>query len=248
MVYNRERERNRYRDEYDAEDKREMRRRRRYPEESEFTRRGGDGEREVRNRYDPRRESERRYQHEDDLPYEYTQQRGKGWGEFYGESYDYESDYARTGRNPQRRGTSGDYGYRRYPEESQSHPDTWRISEPLSSRQWYEGGDYGVRDIYGENLGNSYAGRGPKGWQRSDERIREDVNESLARHHDIDPSDVEINVKSGEVTLEGTIDNRWMKRHMEDVVYSIFGVQEVHNRVRINRNNNHEAIDSNGTS
>ena len=53
-----------------------------------------------------------------------------------------------------------------------------------------------------------YAGRGPKGYQRSDERLKEEVCEQLTADPDVDASDVEVSVQNGEVTLEGTVHTR----------------------------------------
>ena len=81
----------------------------------------------------------------------------------------------------------------------------------------------------------SHAGRGPKGYRRSDERIEEEINEQLTRHHDIDATEIEVRVKGGEVTLTGTVDDRHAKRMAEDVAEQVFGVTEVHNQIRLNR-------------
>ncbi len=78
-----------------------------------------------------------------------------------------------------------------------------------------------------------HAGRGPKGYQRSDERIREDVCVRLTDHPEIDASDIEVRVDSGEVTLSGTVDERPTKRMAEDVAASVNGVRDVHNQLRV---------------
>lgn len=58
---------------------------------------------------------------------------------------------------------------------------------------------------------------GPKGYQRSDERIREDICERLMRHHHIDSSEVTVEVKDAKVVLEGTVPDRRMKHAIEDL-------------------------------
>jgi osmotically-inducible protein OsmY len=83
-----------------------------------------------------------------------------------------------------------------------------------------------------------YTGRGPKGYQRSDERIREDVCDRLADDPHIDASDIEISVQNAEVTLSGFVRSRYDKRHAEDVVETISGVRDVNNALRINRGQN----------
>ena len=78
-----------------------------------------------------------------------------------------------------------------------------------------------------------HVGRGPKGYQRSEERIREEINERLTAHGLIDASDVEVTIQKGEVTLTGFVDSREAKRAAEDCVEDVQGVREVHNHLRI---------------
>lgn len=78
-----------------------------------------------------------------------------------------------------------------------------------------------------------YAGVGPKGYQRSDDRIREDVCELLTRHGQLDASNIEVDVRDGEVTLTGLVDSRWAKREAEDVADEASGVRDVHNQLRV---------------
>src|SRR5262245_54927123 len=78
-----------------------------------------------------------------------------------------------------------------------------------------------------------YAGLGPKGYHRSDERLREEVCERLTADPDVDASGLGVSVQSGEVTLEGNVRTRRMKRAAEDCVESVSGVQQVHNRLRV---------------
>lgn len=70
---------------------------------------------------------------------------------------------------------------------------------------------------------------------RSDERIREDISDRLADHDWVDASEVEVMVKSGEVTLSGTVTDRRHKREIEDVAERIAGVRDVHNQIRVIR-------------
>ena len=96
---------------------------------------------------------------------------------------------------------------------------------------------YGIGSTF-ENEGGvrvSHRGKGPKGFKRSDERIREDVSEILMDHHEIDASDIEVQVNNGEVTLSGTVTDRRTKRLAEEVIENVSGVLDVHNAVRIAR-------------
>ena len=81
----------------------------------------------------------------------------------------------------------------------------------------------------------SHRGRGPKNYQRSDDRIREEVCERLTMDHDVDASEIEVDVKDGVVTLSGTINDRHAKRRAEDVCESVRGVKDVQNNVRVTR-------------
>jgi hypothetical protein len=96
----------------------------------------------------------------------------------------------------------------------------------------YGGGSYaGGMGTYGES--GRHAGRGPKGYQRSDDRIREDVCEYLTHHPEIDASEVEVQVKNGEVTLTGTVDRREMKRVAEEAAENVSGAKDVHNQLKV---------------
>jgi osmotically-inducible protein OsmY len=78
-----------------------------------------------------------------------------------------------------------------------------------------------------------HRGKGPLGYQRSDERIREMVCEALADDDMIDASQIQVTVKDGEVTLAGTVDNRRVKREAEDCVSSVSGVRDVQIQLRV---------------
>lgn len=81
----------------------------------------------------------------------------------------------------------------------------------------------------------THFGKGPKGYARSDDRIREDVNESLFTDHHVDASEIEVQVAQGEVTLTGTVRSREEKRRAEDRAAHCSGVHDVHNRIRVQR-------------
>ena len=92
----------------------------------------------------------------------------------------------------------------------------------------------------GWNIGSgsdrpSYRGRGPRNYQRSDDRIREDVCERLTMDHDVDASDIDVTVREAVVTLEGTVNERHAKRVAEDICELVRGVKDVRNNLRVNR-------------
>ncbi len=74
---------------------------------------------------------------------------------------------------------------------------------------------------------------GPKGYQRSDERMREDICDALMRARSLDTSNVTVAVSDARVVLEGTVPERRMKHAIEDLAAACPGVQDVENRVRV---------------
>ncbi len=109
--------------------------------------------------------------------------------------------------------------------------------------------DYGRRGAYGyggyggmggaESGSSAYGadqqfrGRGPRGYRRSDERIKEDVCDMLTEDPYIDASNIEVTVKDCEVTLSGNVNAREDKRRAEDLIERISGVKDVHNTLRV---------------
>jgi hypothetical protein len=84
----------------------------------------------------------------------------------------------------------------------------------------------------GEDPGRRAMGRGPKGYRRSDERVHDDLCERIARSG-VNADEVEVRVENGEVTLSGTVSSRQEKRYLEDLCEDVFGVNDVHNQIRV---------------
>ena len=80
----------------------------------------------------------------------------------------------------------------------------------------------------------SMRGRGPKGYKRSDERIREDVCDRLCEGW-ADASDVTVDVHNGEVILSGTVEHRRDKLMIEQIAEDVSGVQDITNQIRVRR-------------
>lgn len=87
--------------------------------------------------------------------------------------------------------------------------------------------------------------RGPRNYKRSDERISDDIHEKIDRHLDVDAREVIIEVKDGDVTIRGTVFSRADKRLVEEMAEDVFGVKNVQNMLRVNRE---EAIPGESTS
>jgi hypothetical protein len=81
----------------------------------------------------------------------------------------------------------------------------------------------------------NYAGRGPKGYKRSDDRIREEISDRLMDDHEVDATEIEVQVEGGEVTLAGTVASRDQKRRAEELAERCNGVSDVTNNLRVNR-------------
>jgi hypothetical protein len=80
-----------------------------------------------------------------------------------------------------------------------------------------------------------YAGRVPKGYARSDERIREEICDELTRRPDIDPSRLTVSVTNGEVTLEGAVNDLESRRLADEIATRCAGVRQVHNVLWVER-------------
>jgi hypothetical protein len=93
-----------------------------------------------------------------------------------------------------------------------------------------------VRDLTPPDFrAGQHHGRGPKGYKRSDERIREDVSDRLTEDGYLDATRVEVGVENGEVTLNGWVAERAAKRRAEDLAEAVSGVTHVQNNLRVDR-------------
>lgn len=150
-------------------------------------------------------ESERNY----GSPYGAGRQSRSGYSDWspYGASYGQDQSSRSYGDR--------DYGYGRQRDESFGH-------------QLREAGQRFIGKV-------KRAFRGPKGYKRSDDRIREDVNDRLSLEDHLDPSEIEVSVSNGEVTLTGSVETRREKFLAEEIADDVSGVTEVHNSLRVGR-------------
>jgi osmotically-inducible protein OsmY len=86
---------------------------------------------------------------------------------------------------------------------------------------------------YGGDQSQSFRGRGPKGYERSDDRLKEIICEALTDAPHIDASDISVEVKKGEVTLTGCVVDRRAKYAAEDLIEHRAGVNEIHNQLKV---------------
>ncbi len=110
-------------------------------------------------------------------------------------------------------------------------PGSWGQGEQHGPEHQRWGNEGYTRQGWGQQP--SHRGKGPAGYQRSDERVREMVCEALSDDHNVDATNIDVTVKSGEVVLSGTVEDRMQKRMAEDVVYQVAGVKDVQNQIRV---------------
>jgi CBS domain-containing protein len=151
------------------------------------------------------------------------------------------------GYHPPRYGASTITGERARPGDDSSPEDrrmqdrerTWSLVNERRDHSNYGMGPGNTRfgndatASRGEVRRGEHQGRGPKGYQRSDERIREDISERLTDDAMLDASEIEVQVQNREVTLTGTVRDRNERRRAEDLAESVSGVSHVQNNLRV---------------
>jgi osmotically-inducible protein OsmY len=109
----------------------------------------------------------------------------------------------------------------------------------------YGRSEYGSQSSYGRSYGDedsgnrwqddwrgSHRGRGPKGYARSDERLREMICERLTDDPRIDASEIDVEVTNQKVKLTGSVPDRRTKYEVEDLVEHC-GAQDIDNQLRV---------------
>jgi osmotically-inducible protein OsmY len=154
-----------------------------------------------------------------------------GAGSFKRENDFYKSDYDRDWNRRDNEKYSG-YENEKSVGEWNNDRDWWdKTTDEVSS--WF-GDDEANRRRELDKMNGPHFGKGPKGYTRSDEKIKEDVQEKLYHDTFVDASDIDVSVSDGEVTLTGTVDTKQTKRRAEDCVERVTGVKEVSNHLKIN--------------
>ena len=165
---------------------------------------------------------------------------------------------SRTDRNYGAYGDYGSYGYPGYGGYSgfgtygygpgaaygygQTGGYTGRVGGPRwydrNRRDWFDRAGDEVMSWFGDEDAarrrrQDHSGRGPANYTRSDDRIREDVNDNLTDDWGVDAGNITVKVSNGEVTLEGTVSTRLQKRRAEDCAEEVSGVKNVQNNLRV---------------
>jgi hypothetical protein len=162
-------------------------------------------------------------------PYGYRQRYGGG----------YQEDHDRGNR-----GHTGGAAYGRNEEEGYTQDIGRQHSDREGNRSHLITGNHGSdyaqamggmsnRDTGRGGIEGPHRGKGPRNYQRSQDRIREDVCERLTDDAMIDATNVEVRVENNEVVLNGTVHNREEKRRAEDLAEAVAGVRNVENRLRV---------------
>jgi osmotically-inducible protein OsmY len=120
-----------------------------------------------------------------------------------------------------------------------------RASDEVSS--WFGDDEAERRRDRDKRMQGQHKGKGPKNYSRSDDRIKEDINDRLSDDPFIDASDIDVTVTNGEVTLSGTVDERSSKRRAEDIAENVSGVKNVENRIRVGSTSNTYGSSTSGT-
>lgn len=156
--------------------------------------------------------------------------------------YDYERGYGDGGREYRDRYESRDSD-RDFEDRSRDAGEFFRRTGRKISNWFSDVAGEGAHDrSYGEDRRRyeefrGARGRGPKGYQRSDERISEEVHQRLTDDPWLDATEVNCSVSSGEVTLSGTVESREAKHRAERIVEDLSGVKHVQNNLRIQSGN-----------
>ncbi|HYE51688.1 MAG TPA: BON domain-containing protein [Azospirillaceae bacterium] len=154
--------------------------------------------------------------------FEHSGRGGQGRGSYGGSNYGGASSYGGQSRHEGRRGGDDRGFFARAGDEIASWfgADDARQRREMDARH----GDAGAQH---------HRGRGPRNYTRSDDRIRDDVNDRLTDDPYVDASEIDVTVSGGEVTLSGTVDTRHAKRRAEDIAEEISGVTHVQNNLRV---------------
>lgn len=174
----------------------------------------------------------------------------------------YDSDYNRSyGRRDSQAYGSGSYYGNNYRDRYESNGDSYN-SGRHSNENHYRNNNKGERDWWDKTTDEvaswfgdddaqrrrevdkrtgPHRGKGPKGYTRSDERIKDDINDRLSDDSFIDASEIDVTVENCEVVLSGTADSKEEKRRAEDIAERVSGVKNVENRIKVkNRENRND--------
>nr|WP_314468804.1 BON domain-containing protein [uncultured Novosphingobium sp.] len=162
---------------------------------------------------------------------DFSARRGGGGG--LSPSFSYRPTFDTFGR-----GYFGSRGYGEQESESRSPRDYGEWREYGEERGFFAKAGDEIASWFGDEEAarrreDDHRGRGPSDYTRSDERIREDVNDRLTQDWRVDATNIRVVAKDGEITLDGTVGSRNAKRRAEDLADDVTGVKHVQNNLRV---------------
>ena len=86
-----------------------------------------------------------------------------------------------------------------------------------------------------EEQGRRQTNSGPRSRRKPDESLRQEIREILIADPELEATDIEVEVEGGAVTLRGVVADPDARLLAEELVESLSGVREVHNRLRVER-------------
>ena len=96
--------------------------------------------------------------------------------------------------------------------------------------------EYGVRHPEETKRENLF-GKGPKGYKRSPERIKDDACEILARDFELDASGISVELDDRVLILKGEVASRRDKRRAEWLLDELPGIEDIRNLLTIKKTN-----------
>jgi osmotically-inducible protein OsmY len=153
------------------------------------------------------------------------------------------------------RGTGGEGGYSTlgggvYPDEGSeddapSYGDWQRHSSGATSgARGQEGLGFPGEGTWGEEQytaerreeqGRRGADGGSRARRRPDESLAQEIREILTKDPELEVTEMAVEVEGGAVTISGVVDDSDARLLAEELVESLSGVREVHNRLRVER-------------
>jgi osmotically-inducible protein OsmY len=143
----------------------------------------------------------------------------RGRGGYHGSG----SEYGESQRYGSRGSMQTPYGEQGHSTRGFEHGRSWSNMQSGQSGQMGQSGQWQ----------QSHRGRGPKGYERSDERLKEMICERLTDDPNIDASEVTIEIDNKVVKLTGTVEDRRIKYMIEDAIEQIGGVRDIDNQLRV---------------
>jgi len=172
---------------------------------------------------------------------------GQNYGRDSGRDFDYES--SERWNRPSRSQRSQD----RYEPSYRSDSSREWEGSSIGHADWGARGEWNRSNSHDPSWGrgsydqqsrlNEQKNRWPKSFKRNDERLKDDIHEELIRHGHIDASDIEVQVKDGEVTLTGQVVSRHDKRIAEELAEKVLGVHDVQNQLKVKQQQQHQSDD-----